>query len=306
MRAMCEVEVNTKKIIDHILNSRVFRPLPDSMYLKIRYRLKTGEKLNLDNPKTFNEKLQWLKIHDRRDIYTTMVDKCEAKEYVEKVIGGGYIIPTIGVYDEFDDIDFNKMPEQFVMKCTHDSGGLVVVKDKSKFDVDKARKKINKSLRRNFYYNGREWPYKNVKPRIIIEKYMEDKKDGELRDYKIFCFNGKPKMMFIATNRQGDGETYFDFFDENFKHLPFTNGHSNAPSLPHRPARFAKMMELAGKLSKGIPQLRVDFYETNGKIYFGELTFFHWSGLVKFEPEEWDKKLGNMIDLSLVKEKKHG
>lgn len=266
--------------------------------------MKFGKKLNLKNPKTFNEKIQWLKLHDRKDIYTKMVDKCEVKEYVASIIGEEYIIPTLAVYDKFDDISFNKLPKRFVIKCTHDSGGIIIVKDKNKLDIKNARKTINESLKRKYYYHGREWPYKNVKPRIIIEKYMEDKKDGELRDYKMFCFNGHFEFMFIATNRYGDGETYFDFFNRNFEHLPFANGHPNAPTLPHRPRNFDKMIELAEKLSNGVPQVRIDFYDVNGKIYFGEITFSHWSGMMPFEPEEWDRKLGDLIDLKIVERRR--
>lgn len=295
------VIIDPRKRFSYLARLGFYNGMRDEKFIKKEYFLKMGERLNLEDPKTFNEKMQWLKLHDKKDIYTTMVDKAEVKKYVADVIGEEYIIPTIGVYDRFEDIDFDQLPQRFVMKCTHDSGGLVICKDKSKLDKKAARKKINKYLRRKYFYIHREWPYKNVTPRIIIEKYMEDKKDKELRDYKLFCFNGKFKIMFIATNRQGDGETYFDFFDENFKHLPFTNGHPNAPVLPHRPARFKEMVKLAEKLSRGIPQVRVDFYDVNGKTYFGEMTFFHWSGLVPFEPKEWDEKLGELIDLSLVK-----
>jgi hypothetical protein len=233
-----------------------------------------------------------------------MVDKFEVKKYVANIIGEEYIIPTIGVYDKFEDINFGKMPNKFVMKCTHNSGGIVICKDKKSFNKKKAKKILKNCLKQNFYYINREWPYKNVKPRIIVEKYMEDSCDKELRDYKLFCFDGCFKTMFIATNRFGAGETCFDFFDKNFEHLPFTNGHPNATSLPHKPTYFKKMVSLAEKLSKGIPQVRVDFYEVNGKVYFGEITFFHWSGLMPFEPEEWDRKLGDMIDLSKVKKNK--
>ncbi len=271
--------------------------IPDKIYLKIKYYFFFKKKLNFNNVKTYNEKLQWLKIFDRKDIYTTMVDKYEVKKYVASIIGEEYIIPTIGVYEKFDDIKFDELPNQFVIKCTHDSGGIVICKDKNTLNIDEARKKINKFLKRKYYYVHREWPYKNVKPRIIIEKYMEDKDDNELRDYKFFCFNGSYKMMFIATNRQGNGDTYFDFFDRDFNHLPFTNGHPNAPSLPHKPHNYNKMIELAEKLSKSIPQVRVDFYDVNGKIYFGEMTFFHWSGFVKFEPNEWDRIIGDWIEL---------
>ncbi len=272
--------------------------LPDKAYIKIEYRLRMGKKLNLKNPQTFNEKLQWLKLYNRKPEYTKMVDKYDAKAYVAERIGEEYIIPTIGVWDKFEDIDFDSLPDQFVLKCTHDSGGLVICRDKSKLDIEDAKKKIEKSLQRKYYLSGREWPYKNVKPRIIAEAYMEDTATAELRDYKFFCFDGQVKALFIATERASKTEeTKFDFFDENFNHLPFTNGHPNAAVIPEKPVNFEKMKELAGKLSVGIPHLRVDFYEVNGKIYFGELTFSHWGGMMPFEPEEWDETFGSWIQI---------
>ena len=296
-----------KKIIKFIKNPGLlyvklsymgfFKNVSDEKHLKRMYKAIFNKKLNLSNPLTFNEKLQWLKLNDRKQEYSKMVDKYEVKKYVAKIIGDEYIIPTIGVYNSFDEINFENLPERFVIKSTHDSGGVVICKDKQNFDIKKAKKIIKKSLKRNFYLTSREWPYKSVKPRIIIEQYMKDERDNELRDYKLFCFNGRYKIMFIATNRQGDGDTYFDFFDENFNHLPLKNGHPNAPVPPHKPSNYEKMIELAEKLSTGIPQVRVDFYDVNGKIYFGEMTFFHWSGLVPFEPEEWDRKLGDLIEL---------
>ena len=180
---------NIYNIIRFLSNKNSINWIPDSIVLKCIYRSELNKKLNLNNPKTFNEKLQWLKLYDRKDIYTTMVDKYEAKKYVAGIIGEEYIIPTIGIYNSFDEIDFDKLPKRFVMKCTHDSGGIIICKDKSNFNKVLAKKKIEKSLKKNYYYGGREWPYKNVKPRIIIEEYMEDKKHHELRDYKIFCFN---------------------------------------------------------------------------------------------------------------------
>ena len=278
------------------LNNRGIHFVNDEKYLKILYKLELGKKLNLNNPQTYNEKLQWLKLYDRKDIYTTMVDKYEVKEYAANIIGKKYIIPTLGIYNKFEEIDFSKLPNSFVIKCTHDSGGLVIVKDKSKFDIKNARKKINKCLKKNFFYSGREWPYKNVKPRIIIEKYMEDKKTKELRDYKFFCFNGTPKLMFLATDRQIN-RTKFNFYDLNFNLLPFVQGHPNDNKKIDKPQSFNEMIELSKKLSNNIPHVRVDFYEINGRVYFGELTFYHYSGLVKFEPEEWDLKLGEMIEI---------
>lgn len=277
----------------------VFNWINDEQYLKIVYRVRLGKRLNLSNPQTYNEKLQWLKLYNRQPKYTQMVDKYEVKTIVAKAIGEGYIIPTLGVWEHFDEIDFDQLPQQFVLKCTHDSGGLVVVKDKFKFNKDKARNKIEHCLKHNFFWGMREWPYKGVKPRIIAEQYMEDEQTHELRDYKFFCFGGEVKALFIATERMKQGEeTKFDFFDEEFHHLPFTNGHPNAEVLPKKPTCFDEMKMLAAKLSKGIPHVRVDFYEVNGKVYFGEMTFFHWSGLTAFKPEEWDYKFGEWITLT--------
>ena len=272
--------------------------MSDEKYLKMAFKDRMGYPLNLKDPKTFNEKLQWLKLYNRRPQYTAMVDKYEAKLYVAERIGEEYIIPTLGVWDKFDDIDFDALPDQFVLKCTHDSGGLVIVRDKSKLDKKAAREKIERSLKRNYYWSSREWPYKNVKPRIIAEQYMQDSVTGELRDYKFFCFNGEMKVMFIASERYNHTtETRFDFFDRDFQHLDFRNGHPNADVPPAKPEKFEKMCVLAEKLSQGIPLLRVDFYEVDGKIYFGELTFSHWGGMMPFEPAEWDRKLGDWIKL---------
>ena len=297
-----------KRVVDLFTNPRFrfsflsrhgfYNKMPDEVYLQKKYKLLMGKDLDLNNPQTFNEKIQWLKLNDRKPIYTTMVDKYDVKKFIADTIGEEYVIPTLGIYDHFDDIDFDALPNQFVLKCTHDSGGLVICTDKSKLNIREAKKKIEKSLKRDFYLNGREWPYKNVVPRIIAEQYMEDPSTKELRDYKFFSFNGKVKALFIATDRQAEGkETKFDFFDADFNHLPFTNGHPNAEVLPQKPQQFDKMIELAEKLSVNIPLVRVDFYEVNGRIYFGELTFSHWSGMVPFDPEEWDYKLGEWITL---------
>jgi hypothetical protein len=286
------------KIIVRIGNTKSGRIYSDEFYLKSFYRYNFRKKLNLKNPQTFNEKLQWLKLYDRKPEYTQMVDKYEAKKWIADKIGEEYIIPTLGVWDKFEDIDFDSLPNQFVLKTTHDSGGVIICKSKEDFDKESAKKKLKKSLKRNYYWNGREWPYKNVKPRILAEEYMVDESGYELKDYKFFCFNGKMKVFFVAKDRQTKGEeTKFDFFDENFEHLPFTNGHPNSKPPYFKPENFEKMKELAEKLSQGIPHLRVDFYNINGRIYLGELTFSHWSGFVPFEPEEWDYTLGSWIEL---------
>lgn len=271
--------------------------LSDKCYLKLIYWSNIGKKLNLDNPATYNEKIQWLKLHDRKPEYTMMVDKYEVKKYVENCIGKDKVIPTIGIYNSWKEINFEELPEQFVIKCTHDSGGVCICKNKQEFNFEMAKKKINKLLKRNFYYTGREWPYKNVKPRIIIEQYMEDESGYELKDYKFFCFNGNVEMMFLATDRNAKTETCFDFFDKEFNHLNIINGHPNTTKKITKPENYDLMIELAEKLSKNIPHVRIDFYNINGKIYFGEMTFYHFSGFIKFEPEEWDYKFGELIKL---------
>lgn len=284
-------------IILYLINKGHFKWLKDEKYLKIKYKLVMNRTLDLENPKTFNEKLQWLKLYDRNPEYTKMVDKYEAKKYVANIIGEEYIIPTLGVYDKFDDIDFQTLPNQFVLKCTHDSGGLVICKDKKQFNIEEAKKKINKCLKTNYYYTGREWPYKNVKPRIIAEQYMEDENSKELIDYKFLCFNSKAKYVFTGTERFSKNGLKITFFDMNWNKMPFERHYPSSKQKIKKPKKFELMVELAEKLSNDIPFVRVDFYELNDIVYFGELTFYPGSGWEEFNPEEWDLKLGNMLEL---------
>lgn len=277
-----------------------FNYMNDKLYLKIFYRQIFNERLNLDNPQTFNEKLQWLKLYDRKPIYVIMVDKYEVKKYVSNIIGDEYIIPTLGIWDNFDDIEFDKLPEQFVLKCTHDSGGIVICKDKKNLNIKEAKRKIEKSLKRNYYYYTREWPYKNVKPRIIAEKFISDDSKEELLDYKIMCFNGKAEYSFVCSERHSNG-LKIDFYDLNWKKMPFKRHYPNSDRKLEKPLNYNLMIELAERLSQNTTFLRVDFYEVNGKTYFGELTFFPGSGFEEFSPKEWDRKLGELIDLSLLK-----
>lgn len=271
--------------------------MSDERYLKVAYRLKMGRRLHLDPPVTFNEKIQWLKIHDRKPIYTTLVDKYLVKKWVADRIGEEYVIPTLGVWEHFNDIDFNTLPDQFVLKCTHNSGGVVICRNKAELNLKSAKKTIERDLSRNFYWGQREWPYKNVVPRIIAEQYLEDKETDSLIDYKFFAFDGDVKALFVATDRNSKEETKFDFYDANFHHLPIINGHPNARVEPAKPETFDRMKELAAILSKGIPQVRCDFYEVDGKVYFGEMTFSHYSGFVPFEPSEYDVIFGEWIHL---------
>lgn len=276
--------------------TRIDLLLPDKLYLQMIYRRAFNKKLNLENPKTFNEKLQWLKLYDRRPEYTTMVDKYAVKDYVANIIGEECIIPTLGVWNRLEDIDWDALPDQFVLKCTHDSGGLVICRDKSKLDKKAALEKLRRSLKRNYYKAGREWPYKNVPRRVLAEKYMEDATIGDLPDYKFFCFDGEVKALFIGTDR-GTGDVKFDYFDADFNHLDLIQEHPMSGRDLPKPQHFEKMKELASKLSGGVPQVRVDFYNINGSIYFGELTLFHHGGVVPFHPETWDHKFGSWITL---------
>lgn len=275
----------------------LYNKLTDEEYLAKLYRAHLGKDLQLVHPVTFNEKLQWLKIHDRKKEYTTMVDKYAVKEYVSSTIGEKYVIKTLGVWKCFDDIDFDLLPNQFVLKCTHDSGGLVICRDKAKLNKNKARKKINKCLKKNFYYIGREWPYYDVVPRIIAEEYMQDN-TGELRDYKFFCFNGVPKIYKIDFDRFNNHRAnYFDCSNDRLLHF----GEKNCPPDYCRelqlPENIELMKKLACKLSENSKFLRVDFYEANGKVYFGELTFYPASGFGEFTDEAWDEKLGDWLEL---------
>ena len=270
--------------------------LPDKSFLKLMYHIRTDKKLNLKQPKTYNEKLQWLKLYDRKTEYTNMVDKYEVKKYVADIIGEEHIISTLGIWDKFDDIKFDSLPEQFVLKCTHDSGGLVICRDKQKLDLDLTREKIEKSLRTNYYKHGREWPYKNVKPRIIAEKYMVDESGTELKDYKVMCFNGEPKLIQIHKGRFVDHTQ--DFYDINWNFINVSQGCKNSTELMPKPAFLDEMLSLSKELSAGIPHVRVDWYYVNGQLYFGELTFFDASGFDDFEPDEYNEILGSWITLN--------
>ncbi|MBQ6062288.1 MAG: glycosyl transferase [Prevotella sp.] len=272
----------------------------DKTFVRLIYYCRLHKRLNLKNPSTYNEKLQWLKLYDKRPEYTKLVDKYKVKDHVAHIIGKEHIIPTIGVWERAEDIDFNQLPNQFVLKTTHDSGGLYICKDKSQMNENEIRAKMAKSLKRNYFRIHREYPYKNVKRRVIAEPFMIDDSGKGLKDYKFFCFDGVPKMMFVATDRPID--TRFDFFDMDFNHLPIRQGHPQATKPIEKPKGFAEMKKLASILSQGFPHVRIDFYDINGQIYFGEYTFFHYSGLVPFHPEEWDTILGSWLQLPLNQE----
>lgn len=276
-----------------------FNWLDDATYYRLLFHMRMGYKLDFGNPQTFNEKLQWLKLNDRKPIYSTMVDKCEAKKYVAERIGEKYIIPTIGVWNSIEEIDYDNLPNQFVLKTTHDSGGVVICKDKKTFDFPSAKERLGKNLRRNYFWTGREWPYKNVKPRIMAEEYLAFLGDSELVEYKVFCFNGEPKLILVCQGEgHGAGRTN-DFYDLEFNHIPVTVTNPNAKEKCKKPKEYAELLALSKVLAKDTYQLRVDFYVMNHKIFFGELTFFHDSGYCNFNPKEWDRRFGEMLELPI-------
>ena len=291
---------NPKRFILNIMskyNGGIFKLLSDEKYLKLRYRLIMQSKLNLKNPKTFNEKMQWLKLYDRKPEYTKMVDKYEAKGYIKRKVGESYIIPTYGIYNRFKDINFDKLPNKFIIKCTHDSGGTIICTNKKDFNKNIASKKIRKLLKHNFYYLGREWPYKNVKPRVIVEKLLENKDKSELKEYNFFCFNGEPKLVAVCFGDK-KGVRYNDFYDIDFNKLDIKCEYDVSDEIEEKPKEYEQMLKISKKLSKNIPELRVDLYLCDEKIYVGELTFFHWSGFGRFKPEKWDYELGKLIKIN--------
>ena len=272
------------------------RIVPDKIFIMLKYRKTFGCWPNLKNPQTFNEKLNWLKLHDRNPLYTTMVDKYEAKRYVADLIGEEYIIPTLGVWDRAEDIDFDSLPDKFVLKATHDSGRVIICRDKSKLDKAKAVKEMRESLKRNFYAVTREWPYKNVKPRIIAEQLLETPNHEDLADYKVHNFNGMPKVILVCRDRFEETGLTEDFFDLEWKHLDVRRpGHPNAPLFEEKPEAFDKMLELSERLAKDYPFMRTDFYTIGEKVYFGEITLYPASGAVPFEPSDYDDIFGKEL-----------
>ena len=284
------------------LASRNLLKMSDEKFIKMKYKQVRGENLNLQTPHTFNEKIQYLKLYDRDPLYTKLVDKYEVRNFIKNKIGEEYLIPLLGVWNNFDEIDFSKLPDQFVLKCTHDSGGVIICTDKRSFNIKEAKKKIEKCLKTNYYYKGREWPYKNVKPRIIAEEYMVDESGTELKDYKIFNFNGTPKLIEVDFGRFTQHKR--NIYDINWNYIDLCIEYPNDKSVNIcKPQNLDIMLECAKKLSIGFPFLRTDFYNINGKLYFGEITLYHGSGLEKITPIKYEKILGDWIELSNMEER---
>ncbi len=286
-----------------IINRGFWRILGDEYFLRLKFYILMGRPLNLTNPQTFNEKLQWLKLHDRKPEYTTMVDKYAVRGYIAEKLGEEYLIPLLGVWDDPEEIDFDKLPDRFVLKCTHDSGGVVICRDKSQLNSIQVKKKLKKNLKRNFYSITREWPYKNVPRKIIAEKYMTDESGvTELTDYKFFCFDGYVDCVMVCLERTVNDAKYY-FFDRQWNLKRLNKRGQAAPEnfTINKPEHMDAMFTVAEKLSRGLPFVRVDLYQSEGKIYFGELTFFPASGFDANLLKETDKYFGR-----LIKEREYG
>ncbi|CAK8582478.1 ATP-grasp fold amidoligase family protein [Priestia megaterium] len=279
-----------------ILGEKCSRIIPDAQFLNLKYKSIVKKKLNLKEPKSFNEKIQWLKLYDRKPEYTELVDKYEVRKYIAEKIGEGYLIPLLGVYDTFDEIDFNSLPSQFVLKPNHTSGDVYICRDKSKIDYVELKKEVTMWLKRRYYWVHREWPYKNIKPRIVCEKYMVDESGSDLKDYKVFCFNGEPKMIQVDYNRFVDHKR--NLYDPEWNYISASIHYPTDPRIKiKKPKRLEDILELAKVLARDYPHVRVDFYSINDQVYFGEMTFYHGSGYEKFIPESLGLDLGELIKL---------
>ena len=290
------VEKKLETIILHIIQTKPFKLLPDEAYLKLRFIIRVKRKLNLNAPETFNDKLQWLKLHDRNPMYQYTSNKLTARKLIADKFGEEYLVPLLGVWDDAEDIDFDKLPNQFVLKCNHDSGSYLICKDKNTFNIKKAKKHFKRKLKQNYYYKTREWPYKNIKPKIMCEKYMTDGTTVGLKDYKIFSFHGVPK--FIRVQEIGENAIFKRTYDINWKKIKEDMNFLPDNFIDKKPAKFEKMLEMTRVMAEGLIHLRMDFYYVDDKIYFGEMTLYHGSGMNWFRNYQIEKKYGDYLDLS--------
>lgn len=305
MRKIMKIENiinNPKKILMFFLEKGILNWMPDYQYLKVLYWVHEGKKLNLDKPTTLKEKLQWLKLYNRKPEYTIMVDKYEVKKYVASLFGDKYVIPTIGVWDAPEEINFEKLPKKFVLKCNHNSGlGMCICKDKENLDLNKVRKNLKRGLRQNYYKLGREWPYKNVKRKIICEQYLENEDGSPLVDYKFYCYGGEPRY-FMYSLGEADHNVRNHKFDMELHSIDYLFKKIPAIKIEEidLPSNIGEMIEIVKVLCKGFPHIRIDLYNINGKIYFGEMTFYTSSGFINIDSMEFSQKMADLIDLSLI------
>lgn len=277
----------------------LYKSLPDDKYLEKKFKLMTGYELDLENPRSFNEKIQWLKLNDRNPGYVSLVDKFLVKDFVAAKIGGEYVIPTIESWDFAGSIDFSLLPKEFVLKCNHNSGRGMYICRGEPINERKVRKRLSEGLAEDFYIYNREWPYKNVKRRILAEELLKDEGGEELRDYKFMCFNGKVRCSFVCSDRFTEAGLKVTFFDRDWNVMPFERHYPKSDKEIRKPKNYELMVELAEKLAEGICFVRVDFYEACGRVYFGEMTFYPGSGFEEFTPKDWDYKMGEWLDIEL-------
>lgn len=296
--------MNNRRDLPYRLKGKIIRMaapyLSDASYLKLLFRHRVGYKLDLVNPKTFNEKLNWLKLYDRNPMYSKLADKFEVKQYVGSIIGNQYVVPNYGAYEKFEDIDFTKLPEKFVLKATHDSSGATICTNREALDFLSLKKHFDKLLHRNYYYHGREWPYKNIQPRIIADMYLEDCHGEKLLDYKFWCFNGVPLYMYCTIK---SGDVFENFYDMEFNPVEISHGFKRLKPEFDRPKNFELMKELAQKLAAGLPFVRIDLFEVNGQVYFGEYTFYDWGGMKPFTTYNQDLYLGSLLDVDKIRKR---
>lgn len=295
--------IDLRKIIPRDLRNRLMYALcflPDPLYLKLFYFATTGRMLNLKDPRSYTEKLQWLKLHEKREEYHVLADKLAVRGHIREVLGEGYSFPLLGCWNAFDEIDFEQLPDQFVLKCNHDSGSTKIIRNKGALcaaDLKALKRFYDKRMGRDYFYAGREYPYRGIERHILAEQLMEDEahKGQSVTDYKFHCFNGTPKFLLVVSDRDTDCRN--DFYDMEFQHLPITNDHANSNKKIPKPVCFEEMKRIAEMLSQGIKMVRIDLYEINGKIYFGEYTFFPTGGFRRFCPEAWEARIGQWIDV---------
>lgn len=300
VRKIFQLLRNSKYRFLYLSSHGCFDSMPDKEYLSKLFNAKMGYDINWDNPITFNEKMQWLKVYDRKPQYTTMVDKYAVREYLPSLIDSKHIVPLLGVWDNPDLIDITALPDQFVLKTTHGCGGMFICRDKKDFNIAAAKRKLKKGMSKNYYYHVREWPYKDVKPRVIAEPYLQDGEELNLRVYKVFNFGGVPTLIQTIQNDKTKNET-IDYFDTDWNLLELHQNYPNSPNPSKKPQSLELILELSRKCSSGHPFLRTDWYEVNGQVLFSEFTFFSDAGMEPFYPAEWDEKLGRLINLPLEK-----
>lgn len=277
-----------------------FHGMDDRKYLKACYRAYFGKKLDLENPQTFSEKIQWLKLNDRNPLYTDMVDKYKVKKWVASKIGDVHVVPTFDMWRTAEEIDISSLPNQFVLKTNHDSGGVVICRDKDKFDIEDAKSFLSAHLQNNFFYVGREWPYKDVEPVVFAEKYLDGFDSAGMIDYKFYCFNGEPKFLYVSKGLEDHETAAISFLNLDWTRAPFArNDYRPFEILPEKPLSYDVMLHFAHQLSEGIPFVRVDFFEYEGTPYFSEMTFYPCAGFMPFEPDAADSDIGLLLNVGL-------